>query len=143
MSTADPQLGSSAGAARAPAGEAPPSGPMSIQAPPRWAWWMLLLAGLCSVVIGVLLLAWPDETLVIIAQIAGIYLLVIGALWIAVGLGLGDARGGGLLRGIIATLAGVIVIRHPSDSLTLMALAIGACLLLVGVIELAGAAESR
>jgi uncharacterized membrane protein HdeD (DUF308 family) len=109
---------------------------------PGWAWWLLLLVGICTLIVGVLLLFWPHRTLSALAVIVGIYLLVVGAIWIGVTLGTPGARTVGLWRGVLALLAGVIVVRHPSESLTVLALAFGICLLLAGVVELVAAVES-
>jgi uncharacterized membrane protein HdeD (DUF308 family) len=109
---------------------------------PTWAWWLLLLVALCTFVVGILLLFWPHRTLSTLAVILGIYLLVVGALWVLVSLGAREARGMSVWRGVIALLAGVIVIRHPSESLTVLALAFGICLLIAGVFELVIAVET-
>jgi uncharacterized membrane protein HdeD (DUF308 family) len=109
---------------------------------PGWAWWLLLLVALCTFIVGVLLLFWPHRTLSTLAVIVGIYLLVVGAIWVGVSLGVKEVRGIGVWRGVLALLAGVIVIRHPADSLTVLALAFGICLLLAGVFELVAAIES-
>jgi uncharacterized membrane protein HdeD (DUF308 family) len=108
---------------------------------PGWAWWLLLLVGICTLIVGVLLLFWPHRTLSTLAVIVGIYLLVVGALWVGVSLGVKEVRGAGLWRGVLALLAGVIVIRHPSDSITILALAFGIFLLVGGVFELVAAIE--
>jgi uncharacterized membrane protein HdeD (DUF308 family) len=50
-------------------------------------WWLLLLGGIVSLVIGVMLLVWPNETLEVIAILLGIELLFIGALQIALAFG--------------------------------------------------------
>ena len=89
-------------------------------------WWLLALAGVVSLVVGVLLLVWPSRTLEVIAILLGIELLLVGA--IQIGLAFGeprDSRTGALLRGAFAGIAGLIVIRHPGGSLTVIALAIG------------------
>lgn len=95
-----------------------------------------MLLGLSTLVVGVLLLVWPDKTLTTLAVIIGVYLLLLGVLWICLSLQASESRGAILLRGALALLAGVIVIRHPSGSLTVMALAVGICLLLAGILEL-------
>ncbi len=108
---------------------------------PRWAWWLLLLVAVCTFAVGVLLLFWPHRTLSTLAVILGIYLLVAGAIWVGVSLGVKEVRGVGLWRGALALLAGVILVRHPSDSITILALAFGIFLLLAGVFELVAAIE--
>ena len=107
-------------------------------------WWLLLLAGAISVVIGILLLVWPNRTLEVIAILAGIELLLVGIIQIVVALrASAGARGGPLLRGALAGIAGLIVIRHPGESLLVIALAIGIYLVVSGVLRLLVAFEAR
>lgn len=108
-------------------------------------WWLLLAGGVASLIIGVLLLVWPNETLATVAVIVGIYLLLAGA--VQIGLAFAepsDSRGGALLRGAVAGIAGLIVIRHPGDTTLLIALAIGIVFVITGVMKLValGAAVS-
>lgn len=106
-------------------------------------WWLLLLGGVVSLVIGILLLVWPSRTLEVIAILLGIELLLIGA--IQIGLAFGEPSGsrtGAILRGAFAGIAGLIVIRHPGGSLTVVALAIGIYLVLAGVMKLVSAFET-
>jgi uncharacterized membrane protein HdeD (DUF308 family) len=107
-------------------------------------WWLLLLGGAVSLVIGILLLVWPSRTLEVIAILLGIELLLVGA--IQVGLAFGEPAGSRtspLLRGAFAGIAGLIVIRHPGGSLTVIALAIGIYLVLAGVMKAVSAFETR
>jgi uncharacterized membrane protein HdeD (DUF308 family) len=100
-------------------------------------WWMLALASLASGVIGVLILAWPQRTLEVLATLAGIYLLVTGIAHIVLALIEAPAgRTAALLVGAIAGIAGLIVIRHPGGSITFVALAIGIFLVISGVMGL-------
>src|SRR4029077_15975370 len=107
-------------------------------------WWLLLLGGVVSLVIGVLLLVWPSRTLEVIAILLGIELLLVGV--IQIGLAFGEPSGsrtGALLRAAFAGIAGLIVIRHPGGSLTVIALAVGIYLVLAGVMKLVSAFEAR
>jgi uncharacterized membrane protein HdeD (DUF308 family) len=106
-------------------------------------WWLLLLGGVASLVIGILLLVWPSRTLEVIAILVGIELLLVGV--IQIGLALGQpsgARGGPLLLGALAGVAGLIVIRHPGGSLLVIALAVGIYLVLSGVLKLVSAFDA-
>jgi uncharacterized membrane protein HdeD (DUF308 family) len=118
----------------------PDSAPSGDEAP-GWAWWLLLLVGICTLGIGVLLLFWPHRTLSTLAVILGIYLLAVGVIWIGASIGAKESRGAGLWRGLFALIAGAIVIRHPSDSITVLALAFGIFLLVAGAFELVAAIE--
>jgi uncharacterized membrane protein HdeD (DUF308 family) len=100
-------------------------------------WWVLLLGGVASLIVGVLLLVWPSETLATVAVIVGIYLLLAGC--IQFGLAFGepsDGRTPALLRGALAGIAGLIVIRHPGDTTLVVALAVGIVFVLSGVMKL-------
>ena len=119
-----------------------PDGTPDAEEAPGWAWWLLLLVGVCTLAVGVLLLVAPHRTLSTLAVILGIYLLVVGVLWIGVGIAVREVRGTGLLRGVLALIAGAIVIRHPSDSITVLALALGIFLMVAGVFELVAAIET-
>lgn len=109
--------------------------------PPRWA---LVVLGIVNLAVGILLLVYPGPTLEVLAIIAGIYIL----LFAAIGLGLaiaGPAEGGGkVLEVIVAVLgliAGLLVIRHPGNSLLLLALAIGIYLVVSGAVHLTQAVD--
>jgi uncharacterized membrane protein HdeD (DUF308 family) len=107
-------------------------------------WWLLLIGGIVSLVIGILLLVWPSRTLEVLAILLGIELLLVGA--IQLGLAFGEPAGprtGPLLRGAFAGIAGLIVIRHPGGSLTVIALAIGIYLVLAGVMTAVSAFETH
>lgn len=118
-----------------------PNGAPEAQEPPSWAWWILLLIALVTLAVGVLLLVSPHHTLSVLAVIVGIYLLAVGALLIGAAIFVKELRGAALWRGVLALIAGAIVIRHPSDSVTVIALAVGIFLLAAGVFELVGAVE--
>jgi uncharacterized membrane protein HdeD (DUF308 family) len=118
-----------------------PDGTPSTEEAPSWTWWVLLLVAVCTLAVGVLLLVAPHRTLSTLAVILGIYLLVVGVLWICVGIAVKEVRSAGLWRGVIALIAGAIVIRHPSGSITVLALAFGIFLMVAGVFELVAAIE--
>jgi hypothetical protein len=118
-----------------------PDGAPDTEEPPGWAWWLLLLVALCTLAVGVLLLVAPHRTLSTLAVIVGIYLLAVGALWVGASIFVKEMRGAALWRGVLALIAGAIVIRHPSGSITVLALAVGIFLLAAGVFELVAAVE--
>ena len=100
-------------------------------------WWMALLLGLVSIAVGVLALAYPDETLTTIAIIFGIYLLLAALVQLALAFGEGErSRGALLLSAAVAGIAGIIVIRHPGGSVQVVALAFGIYLVVMGMMRL-------
>src|SRR6478609_5660064 len=46
----------------------------------RRGWWFLLIFGIVAIVIGVVVLAWPSQTLRVVGVLFGIYLLVSGVI---------------------------------------------------------------
>ena len=108
------------------------------------AWWLGLIVGLITLAGGIVLVAYPGPTLTVIALLVGIELLI-GGLFLIVG-ALGHPAGSrvwGVLGGSLAVIAGVIVLRHPSGSILVVAMAVGIYLILSGVLRLVGATESR
>jgi uncharacterized membrane protein HdeD (DUF308 family) len=107
------------------------------------AWWLGLIVGLISLVGGIVLIAYPGPTLTVVALLVGIELLIGGVFLIVGALGQpSGSRLGGVLGGALAMIAGVIVLRHPSDSILVVALAVGLYLILAGVLRLVGAFET-
>src|SRR3954447_24693723 len=113
-------------------------GVVDLDSPAR-LWYLLLAAGVISVGVGVLVLAYPDPSLNVLCVILGIYLLVAGVLSIVVTFSDEDRSSAGMLLGILALIAGIVVIRHPSQSLVAVALAIGLYFLVAGALDLARA----
>jgi uncharacterized membrane protein HdeD (DUF308 family) len=96
-----------------------------------------------SVVAGVIILFRPSESLPTLAVIAGIFLLLDGILELADSL-LHSARNRGLvaLLGVLSAIVGVLLIRHPAESVTAVALLIGIWLIAAGVIRYVAAFEA-
>src|SRR4051794_21696015 len=113
-------------------------GVVDLDSPAR-LWYLLLVAGVISVGVGVLVLAYPDPSLSVLCVILGIYLLVGGVLTIVQTVSDTDRGPTGILLGILALIAGVVVIRHPSQSLVAVALAIGLWFMVAGALDLARA----
>jgi uncharacterized membrane protein HdeD (DUF308 family) len=108
------------------------------------AWWLGLIVGLISLAGGIVLIAYPGPTLTVIALLIGIELLIGGVFLIFGAFGQPPgSRAWGVLGGALAVTAGVIVLRHPSGSLLVVAMAVGIYLILAGVLRLVAAMEVR
>lgn len=108
------------------------------------AWWLGLIVGLVSLAGGILLIAYTGPTLTVIALLVGIELLIGGVFFIVGAFGRPSGqRAWGVLGGALALIAGVIVIRHPSGSILVVAMAVGIYLILSGVLRLVAAVEQR
>lgn len=78
-----------------------------------FAWWIILIQGILSIIIGVLFLVSPGMSVLVLVQFLGIYWLVAGVLsMVSIFV---DRRlwGWKLFAGIIGVLAGISVIQHP------------------------------
>jgi uncharacterized membrane protein HdeD (DUF308 family) len=107
------------------------------------AWWLGLVVGLISVAGGIVVIVWPKPTLTVVALLVGIELLIGGVFLIVAAFGRpAGSRAGSVLAGALAVIAGLIVVRHPSGSVLVVALAVGIYLILAGVMRLVGAFEA-
>jgi uncharacterized membrane protein HdeD (DUF308 family) len=107
-----------------------------------WGWWLLILTGVLSVVAGIIILVQPGGSLAALAVIAGIYLLLDGIFEIVSAFFRGTRnRGLVALLGVLTTIVGVLLIRHPVSGVVFVAILIGLWLITVGVIRLITAFE--
>ncbi|HET6503520.1 MAG TPA: DUF308 domain-containing protein [Amycolatopsis sp.] len=95
--------------------------------------------GALAVVAGVLVLAWPGVTLRLIAVIFALFLLVFGTIRLISAIASEELTGGGRVLlaflGIIAILVGILCLRHPFQTLTVLVLLLGLFWILGGVLE--------
>ena len=103
-------------------------------------WWLILLTGLLSVVVGIVILAKPGDSLETMAVIVGVFVLIDGILELATSLMHSTQnRGMVALLGVLSAIVGVLLIRHPVGGVTFVTLLIGIWLIAVGVIRFAAA----
>src|SRR3954451_21809438 len=79
-------------------------------------WWLVALLGPISIAAGVLALAYPDITLLVLGMIVGINLVLIGAVWIGLATMENHTEGGRALRfivGFLATLSDLVCLVRP------------------------------
>jgi uncharacterized membrane protein HdeD (DUF308 family) len=108
----------------------------------KWAWWLLLVAGLLGIAAGVIVLVQPGISLVTLAQLAGIFLLVDAIFEIASAIA-GSVPGRGMLAllGVLSAIVGVLLIRHPINGVVAIALLLGLWLITIGVVRAMAAFE--
>jgi len=94
--------------------EARPMEARTMQADQHWIpWWLVLLEGISLLIIGILLVASPGMTTLVLVQLLGIYWLVRGILSL-VGIFVDSSLWGWkLFIGVLGILAGIVVIQHP------------------------------
>lgn len=101
-------------------------------------WWLVLLMGVVSVLTGILLLAWPGQTLLVLTVVLGIYLLVFGAIRFVEAIfdsGM-EQRGLNALLGILAVVLGLLVMREPVRFVWVAALVVGLFWVIRGLVEI-------
>jgi uncharacterized membrane protein HdeD (DUF308 family) len=102
-------------------------------------WYLLVISGLIGLGVGVLVVVHPNRSLTALAVILGIYLLVVGVFEMVRTVSDEERGAAGLLLGILSLIAGVVVIRHPGQSIVVIALAVGLYFLVAGALDLARA----
>ena len=109
----------------------------------RAAWWLALGAAVLGVVVGVMMMAWPDATLKVVAALFGAWLLLHGVMRLVQAI-TGTALGGGErailgVIGVFFVVAGVVALRNLLVSLALVITVVGLMWLIGGILELISA----
>ena len=79
-------------------------------------WWLLLVRGILLIVLGIMMLAWPQATVLVFAVLFAAYLLVDGVLEIVQGFEdrqAGQPSAGNFTIGILAIVFGIVVLVWP------------------------------
>lgn len=104
------------------------------------AWWLLVAVGVLSIAVGILAVAWPGKTLLLIGWAFGIFLLLNGIAELFAARDAGLSPGLRVLRillGMIALAAGILLVIHPAHSVLTAAWVLGLWFVLHGAGELA------
>lgn len=111
----------------------------------NWGW--LLAFGIITVAAGVVALAWPDSTLVVIAVLFGIQLMVAGIFRFVTALAVEDESGGTrvlwALLGVLSFIIGLYALRHVVATVLVLAILLGIFWIVNGTIELFTALSFR
>lgn len=110
------------------------------------SWWLYLLQGIITIVIGIVVLALPGVSLFAFAMILGIALIVFGVTRLTGSWSKrGDAPGGWfpVFQGVVSTIAGILAIALPEITLVALAIVIGINFLIFGVAAIAGSIARR
>lgn len=109
------------------------------------AWWLVRAA--LSIVIGVLVLIWPDKALGVIAFLAGIYFVVLGALRVLEGILAKDAgaaaKTANIVLGALVLVLGVVVARNPELTWLIIVVIVGISWILEGIATVASVATGH
>ena len=107
------------------------------------AWWLALTASVFGLVVGIMIIAWPEATLKVVAVLFGAWLLVHGLVRIVQAVSGGGREGTerailGLV-GVFFVGAGILALRNLLASLVVIATVIGLMWLLGGIVDLVAA----
>jgi uncharacterized membrane protein HdeD (DUF308 family) len=107
-------------------------------------WWIPVSIGVLSVIAGVIVLAKPSNSLKTLAVIVGIFILLDGIVELIASFSSSTTnRGLTALLGVLDVIIGILLIRHPIQGVTVIALLIGIWLVVVGVIRFVVAVEMQ
>ncbi len=99
-----------------------------------WGW--VLFFGFLTLVIGILVMVWPDATLKVLALLFGLQLLVVGIYRLVKSFGAGQQhRVWSILLGIIAIFVGVIVLRNIWETVVVIAVILGVYWIISGIVD--------
>jgi len=105
------------------------------------AWKLLLLRGVIGIVLGILLVAWPQATIVVLMVLIGIWALIDGIGLAAQVFAKGAPTGQRVLFGVMALVAlgvALFAIFSPDKAASVLTWVIGIWLLVRGAFELVG-----
>ena len=133
MATVDPMTGMSYDEERAIAGEVSRN------------WWLLLVLGIVSVIVGITIILQPAGSTFVIAVLLAIYLFVSGIVWIvrAFGRGLpGGYRALLVISGVIGVLLGLMMFRFgPEEKVEVFGIFVAAWFILSGIVQMVNASQ--
>jgi uncharacterized membrane protein HdeD (DUF308 family) len=110
-------------------------------------WWLLVVVGLASVVVGILALAYTGITLIALGLFFGINLMLVGGVWVILAAEEGGRTVGirviRIVLGFLAILAGLFCIVHPGAGVIVILIAVAFWFIATGIAELAEAFHER
>ena len=112
--------------------------PSEVRAELRPLGTILIVVGAIGAIAGILAIVYPELTLLALALIAGINLMLLGALSLVDAFGDdGDTttRVLAAILGLLGIMAGLVVMRRPGESLLAVLLVIGIWLIITGVVD--------
>jgi uncharacterized membrane protein HdeD (DUF308 family) len=100
-------------------------------------WWLLLVSGAVSLILGIALIASTGQTLAFVATLIGIWILIMGAIRFLIaifGSGVED-RWILAIVGIVGVILGVLVIRNQEAAIATVIIILGLYWLISGLVD--------
>ncbi|GAA3961797.1 hypothetical protein GCM10023085_50310 [Actinomadura viridis] len=111
------------------------------------AWGVGVAVGVIAAALGVAIVVWPAATVVVVAVLFGVQLLINGVFRIVQAIVSAEASSGTrvlfTLLGVLSFIVGVLVLRHPLQTIVALGLLFGLFWLISGVMELVTAMTDR
>jgi uncharacterized membrane protein HdeD (DUF308 family) len=109
-------------------------------------WWIRLILGVVAVIVGLLVIGWPDATVTVVAVLFGVNLLVEGCMRVLQAIltpaGSVAARILYGLLGVFSIVIGVLCLRNLLQTVAILVLLVGLSWLIAGIVELIAALSS-
>ena len=101
-------------------------------------WWLLLLSGILSILIGGALLFWPGKTLTVVGFLIGLWMLLAGVMRFLIALFGGDTDGRWiiLIVGIVGIALGIVVMRNPTETIAIIVLIAAVFWIISGLVDI-------
>jgi uncharacterized membrane protein HdeD (DUF308 family) len=119
-------------------GPRPDAGDMLARVGYHWGW--LMAFGVITFLAGMVALAWPGPTLIVVPVLFGVQLVVTGIFRIVAAAAVDDLSGGGrvllAVLGLLSLIIGLYAVRHVLISLLLLAVLLGIFWIINGITEL-------
>ena len=111
----------------------------------HWGW--VLFFGVITLALGILALAWPGRTLIVVAVVFGVQLVVMGVFRFVAAFAFPDLGGGTrvlyALLGVLSLIIGLYALRHVLITIVALALLLGIFWVVNGTTELFTAISLR
>jgi len=99
------------------------------------SWWLLLILGLVSVIVGGVLIFWPGATITVVTMIVGFFMIVTGVVrfFVAVFDSHSQDRWLMVFAGIVGIVLGIVVMKNPEGTIKVIALIVALFWLIAGL----------
>jgi uncharacterized membrane protein HdeD (DUF308 family) len=109
------------------------------------SWGVHVFFGVVCIVVGIMVLVWPDHTLVALAVLFGLQLIISGLFHLLAAVASTDANAGsralGAIIGLLGLVIGLYALRHIDIALSALALVLGIYWICDGVVRIFAAID--
>ena len=88
------------------------------------SWWVLLVFGIISILLGGILIFWPEQTLTVVTTLVGLFMIIAGVVrfFMAIFSSQIEHRWMLAIFGMIGVALGVIIMRNPTETIKVIVL---------------------